>query len=66
MGREAEGLVGEGVLVVEMGALTEDLSLVVHAHLTLSETEGEAAELFQGAASHMLATGKTALQPLGR
>lgn len=54
VGREAEGLIAEGVLAVEMGALSEDLALVIHAHPTLSETEGEAAEIFLGSATHIL------------
>lgn len=53
-GREAEGLVGEGVLAIEMGALAEDMALIVHPHPTLSETEGEAAEIFLGSATHIL------------
>jgi dihydrolipoamide dehydrogenase len=53
-GRDAEGLIAEAVLAIEMGALAEDLALVIHAHPTLSETEGEAAELFAGSATHML------------
>ncbi len=54
VGRETEGLIAEGVLAVEMGALAEDLALVIHAHPTLSETEGEAAEIFLGSATHIL------------
>jgi len=53
-GRGAEGLIAEGVLAIEMGALAEDVALSMHAHPTLSETEGEAAEIFLGAATHIL------------
>jgi dihydrolipoamide dehydrogenase len=53
-GRDAEGLVAEGVLAVEMGALAEDVALSIHPHPTLSETESEAAELFLGSATHIL------------
>jgi dihydrolipoamide dehydrogenase len=53
-GRDAEGLVAEGVLAVEMGALAEDVALSIHPHPTLSETESEAAELFFGSATHIL------------
>jgi dihydrolipoamide dehydrogenase len=53
-GRGAEGLIAEGVLAIEMGALVEDVALSMHAHPTLSETEGEAAEIFLGAATHVL------------
>ncbi len=56
-GRNAEGLVGEGVLAIEMGALAEDLALSIHPHPTLSETEGEAAEIFLGSATHILPAG---------
>jgi dihydrolipoamide dehydrogenase len=53
-GRDTEGLIAEGVLAIEMGAVAEDLSLIIHPHPTLSETEGEAAELFTGSATHLL------------
>ncbi len=53
-GRGAEGLIAEGVLAIEMGAVAEDVALSMHAHPTLSETEGETAEIFLGAATHVL------------
>jgi dihydrolipoamide dehydrogenase len=53
-GRDTEGLISEGVLAIEMGALAEDMALSVHPHPTLSETEGEAAEIFLGTATHIL------------
>jgi len=53
-GRDTEGLISEGVLAIEMGALAEDMALSIHPHPTLSETEGEAAELFFGSATHIL------------
>jgi dihydrolipoamide dehydrogenase len=53
-GRHCEGLIAEGVLAVEMGALAEDIALCIHPHPTLSETEAEAAELFLGTATHIL------------
>lgn len=53
-GRGAEGLIAEGVLAIEMGALVEDVALSIHAHPTLAETEGETAEIFLGAATHIL------------
>jgi dihydrolipoamide dehydrogenase len=53
-GRDTEGLISEGVLAVEMGALAEDVALSIHPHPTLSETEGEAAEIFLGSATHIL------------
>ena len=53
-GRDTEGLISEGVLAVEMGALAEDMALSIHPHPTLSETEGEAAEIYLGTATHIL------------
>ena len=54
VGRDAEGLIAEGVLAVEMGASAQDMALTIHPHPTLSETEAEAAELFLGNATHIL------------
>jgi dihydrolipoamide dehydrogenase len=54
VGRGAEGLIAEGVLAIEMGALAEDVALSLHPHPTLSETEAEAAELFLGSPTHIL------------
>ena len=48
VGRNAESLIAEGVLAIEMGALAEDMALTLHPHPTLSETEAEAAEIFIG------------------
>jgi dihydrolipoamide dehydrogenase len=59
-GRNTEGLISEGVLAIEMGALVEDMALSIHPHPTLSETEGEAAEIFLGSATHILAKSKKA------
>jgi len=53
-GRGAEALIAEAVLAVEMGALAEDVALSIHPHPTLSETEGEVAEIFLGSATHVL------------
>jgi dihydrolipoamide dehydrogenase len=58
-GRDTEGLISEGVLAVEMGALVEDVAGSIHPHPTLSETESEAAEMFLGRATHILAKGST-------
>jgi len=52
VGRNAETLVAENVLAIEMGALAEDIALSIHPHPTLSETEAEAAEIFFGSATH--------------
>jgi dihydrolipoamide dehydrogenase len=57
-GREAEGMIGEGVLAVEMGALARDLALSIHPHPTLSETMGEVADVFLGTSTHVLPAGK--------
>ena len=57
-GRNTEGLIAEGVLAIEMGALAEDMALSIHPHPTLSESEGEAAELFLGSATHILSKSK--------
>ena len=54
VGRGAEDLIAEGVLAIEMGAVAEDLALTVHAHPTLSETVGEAAEVFLGTPTHVM------------
>lgn len=53
-GRNAEGMIAEGVLAVEMGALAQDVGLTIHPHPTLSETMGEVAEVFLGSSTHML------------
>lgn len=44
VGRNAGELLAEVVLAMEMGARLEDVALTVHAHPTLSETVGFAAE----------------------
>lgn len=56
-GRDAEGLIAEGVLAIEMGALAEDLAASLHPHPTLSETESEAAEIFLGSPTHLFPKG---------
>ena len=58
VGRDAEAIISEGVLAVEMGALANDVALSIHPHPTLSETEGEAAEIFLGTATHILSKKK--------
>ncbi len=54
VGRDAEALIAESVLAIEMGALAEDLALSIHPHPTLTETEGEAAEIFLGSSTHFI------------
>jgi dihydrolipoamide dehydrogenase len=53
VGRDAESLIAEGVHAIEMGTLAEDLAQSIHPHPSLSETVGEAAELFFGGATHL-------------
>ena len=53
VGAHAGELIAEGVAAIEMAALAEDLALCIHAHPTLSETLGEAAESFMGQPTHL-------------
>lgn len=53
-GKNAETLVPEATLAIEMGAVAKDLELTIHPHPTLSETIMEAAEMFYGQATHTL------------
>jgi dihydrolipoyl dehydrogenase len=53
VGVSAGEMIAEGVLAIEMGANTRDLALTIHTHPTLSETVGEAAEMFFGHATHV-------------
>jgi len=48
VGTNAGELMAETVLAIEMGADAEDLGLSIHAHPTLSETVGFAAEMKEG------------------
>lgn len=53
VGPQAESLISEGTLAIELGAVAEDLALTIHPHPTLSETVAEAAELYLGLATHL-------------
>ena len=53
VGTHAGELLAEGVLGVELAAVAEDLAGTIHTHPTLSETLGEAAELFLGSPTHL-------------
>ncbi|MDX1568833.1 MAG: NAD(P)/FAD-dependent oxidoreductase, partial [Longimicrobiales bacterium] len=53
VGRDAEALIAEAALAVEMGAVARDLAETVHPHPTLSETLGEAADLLLGGSIHL-------------
>ncbi|KJS28772.1 MAG: dihydrolipoamide dehydrogenase [Desulfatitalea sp. BRH_c12] len=59
VGRQAEALIAEAVLAIEMGALAEDMALSLHPHPTLSETQEEAAELFLGNATRRVLRGES-------
>lgn len=54
VGRDAEALIAECVLAIEMGALAEDLAFSVHPHPTLTEIQGETAEIFLGTSIHFM------------
>ena len=53
VGSGAGELIAEGVLAIEMGALSSDLKMTIHPHPTLSETVMEAAEVFFGESAHV-------------
>ena len=46
-------LIAEGVVAIEMGAAAQDLGLTIHPHPTLTETLMEAADAFEGTATHI-------------
>ena len=48
VGSHAGELLGEICLAIEMGADAEDIALTVHAHPTLHESVGLAAEVYEG------------------
>jgi dihydrolipoamide dehydrogenase len=51
---QAESLIGEGVIALEMGATLEDVGLSVHPHPTLTEGIMDAAEASHGKAIHIV------------
>jgi dihydrolipoamide dehydrogenase len=51
---QAESLIGEGVIALEMGATIEDIGLSIHPHPTITESIQDAAELIHGKAIHIL------------
>ncbi len=53
IGTNAGELLGEIGLAIEMGCDAEDLALTVHAHPTLYETIGLAAEVYEGSITDM-------------
>jgi len=55
VGPNAGELIAEATLAIEMGAEAEDLGLTIHAHPTLSETVGFAAEMAEGTITDLYA-----------
>ena len=51
---QAESLIGEGVIALEMGATVEDIGLSIHPHPTLTESIMDAAEYMHGKAIHIV------------
>ena len=57
-GRHAGDLINEAALAIEMNADAEDIGLTIHAHPTLAETLGFAAETFSGVITDLYAPRK--------
>jgi dihydrolipoamide dehydrogenase len=51
---QAESLIGEGLIAIEMGATLEDIGLSIHPHPTLTEGIMDAAEAAHGKAIHIV------------
>ncbi|MGA3038284.1 MAG: dihydrolipoyl dehydrogenase [Vulcanimicrobiaceae bacterium] len=51
---QAESLIGEGIIALEMGSTIEDIGLSIHPHPTLTESILDAAEAIHGKAIHIL------------
>jgi dihydrolipoamide dehydrogenase len=62
---QAESLIGEGVIALEMGATIEDIGLSIHPHPTLTESIMDAAEAMHGKAIHIINPKKPAKQTVG-
>ncbi|MBV8246302.1 MAG: dihydrolipoyl dehydrogenase [Candidatus Eremiobacteraeota bacterium] len=60
---QAESLIGEGVIALEMGATLEDIGLSIHPHPTLTEGIMDAAEAAHGKAIHIVNPKKPAQAP---
>ncbi len=58
-GSHAGDLIAEAVLAIEMNADARDIGLSVHAHPTLSETLGFAAEVFEGTITDLYLPGRS-------
>ncbi|MCH8047099.1 MAG: hypothetical protein IID44_25630, partial [Planctomycetes bacterium] len=52
-GPGAGDLIGEAALALDRGCTASDLAAVIHAHPTLSETLGHAAEVYLGLATEV-------------
>jgi dihydrolipoamide dehydrogenase len=59
---QAESLIGEGVIALEMGATIEDIGLSIHPHPTLTESIMDTAEFMHGKAIHIV-NAKPSKQP---
>ena len=53
VGTNAGELLGEIGLAIEMGCDAEDIALTIHAHPTLHESVGLAAEVFEGSVTDL-------------
>ncbi len=51
---QAESLIGELLIALEMGATIEDIALSIHPHPTLTESIMDAAEALHGKAIHIV------------
>ena len=58
VGPNAGDLIAEAALAIEMGADASDIGLTIHAHPTLSETIGMAAEMYEGTITDLIAPKK--------
>ncbi|MBK4775580.1 dihydrolipoyl dehydrogenase [Candidatus Pantoea edessiphila] len=58
VGSNGGELLGEIGLAIEMGCDAEDIALTIHAHPTLSESIGLAAEIFKGTVTDLINTKK--------
>jgi dihydrolipoamide dehydrogenase len=54
VGVEAGEMLGEAMLAIEMSASVRDIAMTMHAHPTLLETIGEAAEGYYGLSPHQM------------
>ena len=58
IGTNAGDLISEVALAIEMGADAADIGLTIHAHPTLSESIGMAAEMYEGTITDLIAPKK--------